>query len=156
MKPNTDRIVIVEDDPLAAARIEDALAIKVRRVEVVRIATELEFRKKFTDLVQNPPALLVVDIMLRWTDPAPDYERPPNDVREQGYYRAGFRCVESALGSPLLALVPVVLYSVLDQVDIEDELKAMPTHIRFVNKDRGVDALVDEIRSILDSREERP
>jgi hypothetical protein len=107
------RLLIVEDDNVQADELAHQIKDHLKRA-VDHISTEVEFRKR----VQQPDitsySLAVVDMMLRWTDPAPDMEQPPDEVIREGFYTAGLRCCRqlSAKG------VRCVIYTALDPVKI--------------------------------------
>ncbi|MGA2148673.1 MAG: hypothetical protein ABSH49_27330 [Bryobacteraceae bacterium] len=87
------RILIIEDDQIQAEDLKHSLERLGSPVEV--ISTEAQFRKRLKEADVERYSLAVVDMMLRWTDPAPDMELPPSDVIEEGSYTAGLRCCRS-------------------------------------------------------------
>src|ERR1700704_790826 len=88
------RILLVEDDSFQADWIMHGTQLAFPTLEMVRIATELEFRRSFDNIAINPPDIIIMGMMLRWVDPSPEMEMPPSEIQESGFYRAGFRCVK--------------------------------------------------------------
>ena len=87
------QILIVEDDHLQSEWIEIEIKKHFPGVQVEKIATEYDFRIKLEDVKKNPPDIILIDVMLRWTDPSPNMIHAPKDVKEDGgHFHAGFRC----------------------------------------------------------------
>jgi CheY-like chemotaxis protein len=84
------QILIIEDDQIQADDLKQRL--EKLGISVKVISTEAKFRQHIRDEDVKRYSLAVVDMMLRWTDPAPDMEMPPSDVVEEGSYTAGLRC----------------------------------------------------------------
>lgn len=135
------RILVLEDDALQARELERLLQ-KELQAEVSCIPTELEFRKR-TLANEISFDLAVVDMMLRWTDPAPDMELPDASIITQGLYSAGLRCC--ALLKK--AGIPCVIYTALDPENVPQE-----SGYPVVNKNLGNDVLLMEIRQLLGRR----
>lgn len=127
------RVVLVEDDYLQAELIETWLSDTWPKIEIERIETEAEFRSQIQALSSHPPDVVIMDLLLRWSDPSPDFEPPPDKVKAEGFYRAGLRCVE-LLRKNGARHIPVILYSILEQRDIEDELSELRPQVRFLPK----------------------
>ena len=87
------RILIIEDDQIQA----DDLKYRLEQLglPVDQISTEAQFRKRLGQADIKSFGLAIVDMMLRWTDPAPEMEPEPADVIEEGAYTAGLRCCRS-------------------------------------------------------------
>src|SRR5215213_772368 len=116
------KVVIVEDDYQQAELITSWLLERWPQLDIQRIGTEAAFRSLLSDPSFQPPNIFIIDIMLRWADPSPDIEVPPDEVIVEGPYRAGLRCVDLIRKTVATSHIPSVLYSVLDQRDVDDNL----------------------------------
>lgn len=145
-------ILIVEDDYLQAELIEEALRQEaaLAPLEFERLSTESQFNERFEKLAANPPDLIIMDIMLRWTDPAPDMKAPPSDIEKDGYYRAGLRIEKLLAQDPRTRSVPIILYTILEDIDLEVELKEERLH--YLPKDSKLGPLVEKIRSLIENK----
>jgi DNA-binding NarL/FixJ family response regulator len=143
------RILIVEDDPWQMDAIVASLAQSFPTAELLQLSTEREFCTAFDDLRLSPPDLVLMDVMLRWTKPSRHIAEPPEGVRSGGFRRAGFRCVARLQDAGETAHVPVVLYSVVDRADIQDDLRHTPSHVIYLHKDGDDKQLVRHLRSVL-------
>ncbi len=137
------KIVIVEDDYLQAEWLQGILKEQFLHCKVQQISTELDFRNALVRLREAPPDLVILDVMLRWTDPAPYMIGAPADVRASGFFRAGFRCERLLRQFPETAGVPVILYTVLEEED-------------FLRKDFGIDLLKLPANTLYVSKESDP
>lgn len=129
-------ILIVEDDRLQYNFIKNALgsAEAFPQARLERIVTESEFQKKFEAIATDKPDVIIMDIMLRWTDPAPDMELPPPDIATQGFFRAGVRCEKMLAEDERTKDIPVIIYSVLEKEDLEGEIPQRP-QVSYLEKD---------------------
>lgn len=142
-------ILVVEDDYLQANLICEKLTSEFH-ADVKRISTELEFRLSLNEFEENPPDVIVMDVMLRWTDPSPEIKIPPREVRKEGFYRAGIRCTKILAERDATKHIPVILYTILEHTDLEKQLTDLSTvmdviHLRKESED---DRLVDSIRGL--------
>jgi DNA-binding NarL/FixJ family response regulator len=142
------RILHVEDDPCEAEHVRQTLEKEFtsRGVTIQRVCTELQFRTMLDEIVQNPPTLVLMDIMLRWCDPAPDLKEPPADVRSGGYDRAGLRCQRLLWAKN--PNIPVIFFTVLHESDMEGDLRPMEKNVFFISKGPDFNGLFDKIREI--------
>lgn len=131
------RIVIVEDDHIEACELKEFFEKKVG-AKVVLIATESEFVDRLDQIAAMQPSIVIMDVMLRWADPTPDLDERaiPADVVEEGFYTAGIRCMKRLQSRAETRKIPVILYSALDQSDLEYEV-----HTKDVNYEK----LYDEV-----------
>jgi CheY-like chemotaxis protein len=145
-------ILLVEDDPLQAALISEFLlhASAFPEAAVDRISTESGFRARFNDLAINNPDVVIMDIMLRWADPSPDFELPPDDIAEEGFYRAGLRCERMLSEDSRTNKIPVILYTILSNGDLTEELPDRPTTV-YLAKDFEPKEIVQLINSLCPS-----
>ncbi|MGH3898145.1 MAG: hypothetical protein ACRDTA_07795 [Pseudonocardiaceae bacterium] len=134
-------IVIVEDDHLQEAPLQDYLTGTITDAQIEAICTELEFRTLLPALRKRVPDLVVMDVMLRWTFPAPDAVAPPEDVASGGYYRAGLRCARLLADDSQLCGVPVILYTILERSDLERDGESLPKNSTYLGKNTELDVL---------------
>lgn len=145
-------IVIVEDDHLQEGPLEEYLTGAISGADIETIGTELEFRNRLPVLRERVPDLVIMDVMLRWTFPAPDAVAPPEDVNTGGYYRAGLRCARLLADDPRLSGVPVILYTILERSDLERDGEALPKNSTYVGKNAELEVLSRKIRNLLRAR----
>ena len=145
-------VLLVEDDHLQAGWITDTLEHAFPKIKVKPIRTEAEFYYGFDEIVSKPPDVVIMDVMLRWTDPAPDMVTPPDVVRNEGYRRAGLRCVQMLAGQSATKNIPVILFTVLDRSDLEFETPCNVDNLLYVSKESEPEELINKIRNVL-SRE---
>ncbi len=147
-------ILIVEDDPTQFNLIEEELLRRFKEIEISDIQTEAEFYDRLDEIIASPPDLIIMDMMLRWTDPAPPelMAKPPDQVEEEGYFRAGIRCAHKLLSTKKANEIPVLLFTVLGQEDIEDDLREFENEsslrTSYLPKTSRVTDLIKEIIAI--------
>src|SRR5258708_17771330 len=130
--------LIVEDDKLQFSFIENGIrqGRHFSKSRVERIATEYEFIEKLENIATEKPDVILLDIMLRWTDPTPNMTLPPPDIAEEGFFRAGVRCEQRLAADPRTRDIPVIVYSILEKKDFEGEIRPRP-EVRYLEKDFG-------------------
>ncbi len=145
------RIVVVKDDASYAESLERSLSRGFPGAVIERVSTEHEFLGRLTSYQELPPSAFIVDVMLRWTDPAPDMPSPPEDVQRDGFYTAGVRCWERLRSNTRTQGVPVVFHTVLERGDLTPVAAGggLPPHVGFSAKDADGAALVEEVRRVL-------
>jgi len=111
-------ILSVEDDPLGAEWIRQAVESRIPGAKVNQINTESEFLTSLPEIAARPPSLILMDEMLRWADPSPHVPERPADVRAGGISRAGLRCCVRLAAKPETSAIPVILYTVLQNSEI--------------------------------------
>src|SRR5664280_2491859 len=103
-------ILLIEDDPVQAELMEKAIGERFG-VETFRIATEWDFLAGLDDIAQRAPGAIVIDVMLRWADPAEQMPPTPVDYKKVGgYRRAGLRCKKKLMEDPRTRAIPIILY----------------------------------------------
>jgi CheY-like chemotaxis protein len=107
------------------------------------IATESEFRDSLDRIADDPPALVIMDVMLRWCDPSPEMPPQPDDVRAAGFSRAGVRCSQLLRANSMTRGIPVVVFTVLDANGL-----SLPPDCTFISK-------ASDLRPFLDAVGER-
>lgn len=144
-------ILLIEDDYMTAELIGRKLRhyFKIKPDELTEIATELEFRQNLDQMAQDKPNVILLDVMLQWTEVSDAIEPRPEDVRAGGKYRAGFRCLKLLAEHKGTRNIPVVLYSAMGKPDLESDLQTLPPHVKFVLKDSDFESLMGELRPLL-------
>jgi CheY-like chemotaxis protein len=142
-------VVVVEDDHHQTAPLGEHLTAAFAPVTVEALASEEDFRAALPRFARQPPDLVVLDVMLRWSFPRPNRPEPPADVVEGGYYRAGLRCAKLMLADQRLRSVPVVLHTILEVADLERDGEKLPPNATYVGKSSDLDVLVRHIKGLL-------
>jgi CheY-like chemotaxis protein len=121
-------LLIVEDDKLQFDFIRNALQSSqtFSNAKITRIVTESEFQARFEEIANEKPDVIVMDIMLRWSDPEKDMMFPPENIGDEGFFRAGVRCERLLAEDVRTGDIPVVLYSVLENEDFKDQILPRP------------------------------
>ncbi len=134
---------LVEDDPNMVSELVHTFENELGLI-VSTLTTEEEFRKSYQTLAAtNPPAVVVLDVMFRWTKISSRPSLPPIECRD--YQRAGLRCKELLMSFPPTATVPLVFYSFLDSRDIESS-----AGVFFSTKRSGHRDLIAYLKQLLD------
>ncbi len=142
-------ITVVEDDHAQSKSISEHLKQAFPNASIELIKTEAEFRRLFESRSHNLPHVIVLDMMLRWTDPGPDMKPPPEEVGREGFYRAGFRCVRFLKAREKTKDIPVIICSVLERSDLENDLNGLPPGVKFMHKSKETfQTLADHIRQL--------
>ena len=149
------KILLVEDEFIQANTICNDLKSHFPSIDVDRIKTESEFRTRFSSIASNPPDLVILDIMLKWTDPQPNIDYP-DEVKIGGAYRAGLRCLKILIQDERTSGIPVILYSNLDWVNLGDEFKSLPPNVVFSGKKTDANRFIDLVRSLLQAAAPAP
>jgi DNA-binding NarL/FixJ family response regulator len=139
-------ILLIEDDYLTAESLIDELGSAFPKTDVKHCRTESEFLQTIDEIAAHPPKVVIMDVMVRWTDPSENMPPQPEEVQHNGPWRAGIRC-ERRLHD-LNPKIPIVFYSVLDRDDLKDavvlDTPTLPvTHLR---KAGDVTPLIDHLR----------
>ena len=87
--------------------------------------------------------------MMPWTFPAPDAPPQPENVKKDGYSRAGVRCLKRFRGEIKDKTVPWILYTILNRDDISKEIGRIE-HTSVMSKERPMADLVREIGDLCD------
>lgn len=144
-------IVVVEDDHLQEEPLREQLSESFVGGTVEIILTEQEFRARLESFRVEPPDIVVLDVMLRWTFPSPDASPPPFDVEKGGYYRAGIRCAELLANDELLSKIPIILLTILERDDLGRDGQHLPDSVTYMRKSADPDFLIKTIRALLES-----
>jgi CheY-like chemotaxis protein len=143
-------ILILEDDPAQAKWLREEIQAVIADAEIELVTSEHEFRERIPGFAQSPPDVFLLDVMVRWTKPSPKMPEQPQDVKDNGYYRAGNRCVIKLRENNVT--VPAILYTILENGDIGDDLKKLEeagiTDVTYVKKESNPDTLIRRIKSL--------
>ena len=134
------KVLIVEDDAIQASRLESLIYSNFRGVEIDKIDTELKFRKAFENMQDREYRVALIDMMLRWTDPSPNMEAPPDHVVKEGFYVGGLRCRRLLLEKN----IPSVIFTVLDETSIPQG-----EGIEFIQKGPSYQPVLDSLKKYL-------
>jgi DNA-binding NarL/FixJ family response regulator len=150
------RVLVLEDDEFQAEELQITLKTIFPGVDIELLATEHEFRQWLARDDAAVPDLAILDVMVRWTDPAEDQPDAPADVVKDGFFTAGLRCYELLAGAERTARVPVILYTVLDHADLETSLDELPRHVAYVAKEIDDRRLTETIIALTQGQPEVP
>lgn len=140
------KILLVEDDHLQADWLRERLQQKFRTAKIDLVRTEREFYVRLDKMTEDPPDVVIIDVMLPWEKPSPQQEPPPQEVREGGYQRAGIRCVRKLWQKEeLQKKTAAILYSVLEANDLSRELAEFSSPIPLVTKQPDPEELIQAI-----------
>jgi hypothetical protein len=146
------RIAVVEDIEQQADWLCNALDKRYPAYALQRVRTESEFRGSIEGLRLDPPALAIIDMMLRWSDPAPKMPAAPAEVNDDGR-RAGLRCVKLLREDARTAGVPIIIRTVLEDIDFEEG--EIPAGVSFVTKESDTSELFRLIEEVLGAARRR-
>lgn len=141
------RILLVEDDYLQADAIR-AVLTRSLGAEVDRVATEAGFYEQFDEIARAQPDVIILDLMLRWTDPSPEMKRAPRQVLEEGPWRAGLRCERFLAEREETREIPILLFTVLEREDLETDLESLRRGVFFLQKGSDLGPLVEAVRKL--------
>jgi CheY-like chemotaxis protein len=145
-------ILVVEDQFVQADLICENLEKEFPDSVIEQIDTESEFRYRLDAIAMNPPDVIVMDVMLPWTEPDPVMPPTPEDVLNAGFNRAGLRCAKLLAENDLTKGIPVIVYTVLEEFDLERELRNDHRNVVYLRKDSDPDPLFKLIHELTDSR----
>jgi CheY-like chemotaxis protein len=141
-------IVIVEDDHLQEGPLQEQLEDAFPGARITTVVTEHEFRERLAEFHEDPPDIVIMDVMLRWAYPAPGAAAAPADVVAGGYYRAGLRCADLLAEDPELRGVPVVFYTILERSDLERDGDTVAGTRTYVRKSADPEVLNRKVREL--------
>jgi CheY-like chemotaxis protein len=151
------KILVVENDFLQYDWLEKSLEQTLPDAELDHIKTEQAFQQRFEELARKPPDIIIMDVMLQWTEAneeleALEDESIPGNVQlalDEGPYRAGLRCEEMLAHDSRTKAIPVILYTILEHKDLEADFlehdKLTHLHLR---KDSVPEPLIRLIREV--------
>jgi len=147
---NPITIKIVEDDQRHAGDVVRMLLSEFPEAHVEVIRTESQFRSELHSLQNNPPDLIILDMMLRWSDPT----IPPGAATspEGGFEKAGLRCFQLLQSDVRTKSLPVIFVTALSERALVSSIGAYPPVIEKRSMNRS--QLGTLVRSLLAVRQE--
>lgn len=140
------RIVLLEDDHWQEETIVDTInGVSDLPVEVIR--TEHAFMRQLPYFQADPPSAFVLDMLVRYADPEPDAPEPPADHGSTGYFTAGLRCLRSLRGHRSTRDVPIVVYTVLDELDARRSMDSSEADVAVFTKTQDDRPIADWLRA---------
>jgi DNA-binding NarL/FixJ family response regulator len=140
-------ILLVEDDHMQSDFIRQSLLRTFSDVRIEVIDTEHRLRSSIDQIAANPPDVVIMDVILRWTDPAPEMPLPPVDVKVEGHYRAGFRCQKLLAEHPGTKRIPVIFYTILEAGDMKTRIDEWSSsNVHYLAKNSDLSQLIELIR----------
>jgi DNA-binding NarL/FixJ family response regulator len=147
---SSPRQLPIEDQTNQFNSVRDKLKAAFPGLLIERISKEHEFRENFEQIASDRPDIVVVDVMLPWTDTSDGYVPAPAEIRaDGGHYFAGFRCAKLLGADERTRDLVVIIYTVVDQDDVESRIRELRPNHRFVRKDEHVRNLIAEIKAAL-------
>ena len=143
------KILLVEDDHFQTEDICEALRDAFPEVKIETIDSEHDFYGRLDVREEAAPDGIIMDGMLRWAHPSPEMPPAPEEVINEKHYRAGFRCLRRLAEHKEARKINVILYTVLQPVDIKSEieaLNALPMNGTYLVKESNYNAFIREIR----------
>jgi DNA-binding NarL/FixJ family response regulator len=145
-------ILLIEDDynyfQELKSDLENDPEIARNGVQIVLIETERMFGEDFEKIAKAEYDFAIVDVMVKWEGRDSDRKRPSPDVLQGGYYRAGFRCLQTLRDDPRTSKLRVVVHSNLDERYMGDLRKEHTNpYTKFVPKSGSPEPLLDAVRS---------
>jgi DNA-binding NarL/FixJ family response regulator len=141
------RIILVEDDWLFEQSIREAVQDAFPNASIESICTELEFHQSLGRLIDKSPDLIILDIMLRWTDPGPEMDISPLVA---SFQLAGLRCRQ--LLHRYCPHIPIILHSILTSEDIREQGLSLRSNERFIIKEGSPIQLFQAIEDLLSKK----
>jgi predicted nucleotide-binding protein len=145
------KIMIIEDDPYTKSAIRDVFEEFFPNSELNVLSSVSELKRALDDglLTVNPPDLIVVDMILRWSRPAPHMPEIPVELQPYEMSRAGFKCIELLRATSGGGPIPVILHTMLTAEELRGELRIAGPNVYHVVKDENPQPLVNVMRRIL-------
>ncbi len=144
-------ILCVEDDHIIAKPIIDELSAAFPEAEIKWIGTESEFYNSFEQIAENLPVIVTMDVMKLWAIPSANMPFPPAEVKRGGIHRAGIRCAIRLNNDERTRNIPIVLYTVLDEKDLEESLMKL-NNCYYVSKEKPLSHLVEKVRELVGNK----
>ena len=138
----TPAVLVIEDDSVQANTLARRIQERFPGVKVKIINTESNFHKQLPSLNPAEVRVAVVDMMLRWADPAPEMEMPSQEIIDEGFFVGGLRCRKALVARG----IPAIIYTVLDRESVPG-LK--PPEIEYVRKGPNAEDLLTSLSRFL-------
>jgi DNA-binding NarL/FixJ family response regulator len=143
-------ILLLEDDPQQSATLVGTLKSHYRDADIQEIDREADLYALLGNISAGDslaPDLVIADVMFPWTryTSGPLLERPER-VKEEGFSRAGVRCLEK-FRETVGDQIPWVFFSVLEPDMISNEVKHSGRSGRtlYLSKEIGVAELLTHL-----------
>jgi hypothetical protein len=145
------KIVVVEDDYQDATWISDELRSHLNaQVEVIQC--ERDFVMRLPDLGHERPAIIIFDVMLRWATSSEALEqemeqgRVPQEVIDEGFLKAGLRCLKRLKLREDTKDIPYLVYTGLKTNNFSEDV----IHINdIITKSEDIRPLITAARNKL-------
>lgn len=146
------KILVVEDDYLQSEWLLEKLKERFPEYEIELCPTESDFYRYHAEILvgKHKPDIVLMDVMLKWTDATAEMPPPPEEVITVGYFEAGLRCRILMRNHPMTKDIPVILYTQLERTDLK-EVESGDEYIHL-RKDSNVVPLFETIAAFLDRR----
>lgn len=141
------KILIIEDNHLHLRDLKEAILEEYPDLEIVTMRTESQFREEVDGLRRDPPAAIVMDLMLRWT-----YARkspPPKSKHVGKPESAGLRCIKLLHEDKRTRKVRVILYTVAKKSELPQKVKKLPGDVYFIKKSSDHQEIVRRLGTLL-------
>ena len=142
------RIFLLEDDWSQSEWIENTLRARFPNATIIVKRTEQEFRNYLSKLDEPCPDVFLLDVMVPWTKSSEDMPTPPDDVRDDGSFRSGIRCLELLNAETRMAKSHKILYTILERSDLQSEVSRLEEkgiNVLHVRKDDDATELFDRV-----------
>jgi hypothetical protein len=141
-----DRVILVEDDPEQSASIKAAVRARYRNAEVEILETEGELYRRVASL---PPGggdlrMVICDVMLPWAYPDRGSPKPPQEVVEGTFRKAGVRCWRKLRQRQDLRDIPWIYFTILDERAFEFA-RYSDDRTGYAQKANSIEPLLDEM-----------
>lgn len=144
------KILIVEDEHTQLDSLSKEFKKAFSNINLEFIDTESDFITNFPNLIENPPNLIIMDVMLRWASEKSKIIEPPKDIKEEDFYTAGFRCLELIKNNARTAAIPVIIHSsAYDKEEIKEAVEKLSKNWIVVQKSSNRENLLLIMRSLL-------
>ena len=146
-------IWLVEDDPTQA---QDILAVLKKAFPTQShqcMKTEDQFLAALGSTPLVAPDVVIFDVMLAWTeigDGGTVTPAPENYEESGGFFKGGIRCAEALWANPATREVPGVLFTVLSNGDLANDLKRLEERpVHYLSKKEPPEKLIALLRSLI-------
>lgn len=143
------RILAVEDDPIQAGSLNDALASIFPNVSFTRVATVQELHAWLQSSESGQLDLIILDGIVPWSRPSREALDDWSDGQVNSPYSGGRECLRLLSESDTTRGTPVIAYTILEREQVFGEGRTPPDHVFHVRKTGGFEQLIVHIRSIM-------
>jgi hypothetical protein len=144
--------MLIEDDPQQSQSIIAAVErhCEGAGVKVELVETEADFYSRVSGMRREGtrPCMVVSDMMLPWAHPKPDAPKPPPEVVEGTFHKAGSRCWSEFRKWEDLRAIPWIYFTVLDGKTIEFE-RYSDDQTHYARKGSSIEPLLEKVEERL-------